>query len=345
MMPAGGCTLYHGTSLAKALRIQEQGFDAGLSGSTHKLQQKSSRRASNESLLGHGIYAAPELATANDYATGGDVNGDRYQNIPSNPYGGCVLELSVDLGKMHAVTSHDDPLRTNWGAEGFDSAHLPADVEVATHEADGELCSNPAEYCIREAARIEVVGFHVSVAATAAGWSVRERKLCFVEQHCSEQEGVPLATPRTTAVEAAEPGDEGEQRRLTAERAAKGQRPAPDSADRERAPMTNATIREAVAAFQAESADFNSPEPEINLAQLSRPTRMMLCKPDGSNKHVRWFRTCRADTVPLTVHWTKKRDGSGGACSSGPAVGKRKRSAREFLDNDISTVPTVHSAG
>jgi len=182
--------LYHGTSLEKALSIQEHGFDVGLSGSTYKRCIKDDYAADyaagrgwipfpNESLLGAGIYATEAPAYAQCYATGGEVG--VYEDVPENPHGGCVLELSVDLGKMHTITEAEAAEdTTTWGQRGFDSAYLHQHVPMQMSPSGG--CSNQynagGEYCIADAKRIRVVGVQISDAARAAGWTVQGCKLC-----------------------------------------------------------------------------------------------------------------------------------------------------------------------
>jgi hypothetical protein len=71
---------YHGTSLAKGLSIQENGFNVNLSGSNAG------------TLLGNGVYYTRDLAKAMNYAK-------------SNPAGGVVLELHVKTGAICNVTA------------------------------------------------------------------------------------------------------------------------------------------------------------------------------------------------------------------------------------------------
>ena len=57
---------------------------------------------------GRGFFAAECIAEASAYARGRADPLGTYYFLPENPYGGCVLELRVNTGKVYTATS--DPL-------------------------------------------------------------------------------------------------------------------------------------------------------------------------------------------------------------------------------------------
>ena len=89
---------YHGTSLAAALKIQEEGFRVDLSGSNAG------------DLLGPGVYMTTTLNKALHYAK-------------TKSSGGVIFRLKVQLGRCYQVTVKIARLRmlwlAGWPREGY----------------------------------------------------------------------------------------------------------------------------------------------------------------------------------------------------------------------------------
>eukprot|EP01043_Picozoa_sp_COSAG02_P012773 COSAG02_NODE_501_length_21049_cov_34.002768_2_plen_803_part_00 len=167
--------LFHGTSLENAVRIQDGGFDLARCGTGYNLVN-----IIGGSKLGRGVYMGEEMggnfgAGPWCYATGGEIY--PYLNVKENDFGGCVLKLSVDTGRVYQVTGRTDPLLTRWAESGYDSVYKPA--AVAIHDTSGDHGNHhqhmPAEYCIADPARIKVVGYSITDEARKAGWKVTDR--------------------------------------------------------------------------------------------------------------------------------------------------------------------------
>jgi hypothetical protein len=202
-------TLYHGTSLDNALKIQDEGFNLQLCGTTHRMSSGAGLADNGcppYSRLGRGIYAAKSEAVARGYAEGGQSYGI-YCNTRETPCGGCVLVLVVDPGRVYVTTERDDEwlahgyepshglksgagLALTWAAHGYDSAY-----EGEIGDSDGRMGVmgrmvmdtgssttyakyHSNQYCIGDPGRIRVVGFRRTDEATRAGWRVVGGRLC-----------------------------------------------------------------------------------------------------------------------------------------------------------------------
>ena len=112
-------TFFHGTTEENALRIQEHGFRIpdGPGG-----------------LLGRGVYCTSTLPKAMEYLKG--------------PYGGVVLQLSVDLGKCKQLKPND-PMMKTWQNQ-YDSAWAP-------FSANNPNAIGKEENCVKDPKRIRVV--------------------------------------------------------------------------------------------------------------------------------------------------------------------------------------------
>ena len=98
-----------------------------------------------------------------------------------NPYGGVVLELKVEMGKLKELALHEKdgrgrPMRTHWHLPengGYDSAFAPAVTQGAQEE-----------HCVRDPTRVRVVNVILQDTADAekAGYSVRDGRLVFQQQ-------------------------------------------------------------------------------------------------------------------------------------------------------------------
>ena len=96
-------TVYHGTSLDGAIKIQQNGFDVGLSGTNAG------------AMLGKGLYVTTTLQKALNYAA-------------PKPCQGAIFELQVHLGRCYRVTSRDDSNMAKWQEMGYDSAWAAAGI-------------------------------------------------------------------------------------------------------------------------------------------------------------------------------------------------------------------------
>jgi hypothetical protein len=195
--------LFHGTSLDNALRIQDEGFNAKLSGATYRLKPELPANVfqtnlfpHSDSLLGHGIYATQEERIAWEYATGGDLG--YYTAIQPHPMGGCVLRLEVDVGRVYYVESATDKNRVGWAEKGYDSAYLKEEDELhgsddtggnAYHfmlgNAVGVGWHHSRQFCIADPRRIRVVGVLLTDEAQAAGWCEVAGRLVRPKQYTS----------------------------------------------------------------------------------------------------------------------------------------------------------------
>ena len=135
-------TFYHATNEENALRIQEHGFKIppGPGG-----------------LLGRGVYCTATLKKAMDYLKG--------------PYGGVILQLSVDLGRCKQLEPNDT-MMTTWQNQ-FDSAWAPFS---AANPCDFEKQEN----CVKDPKRIKVVQAIAgnTAALSRGGYAIIGGKLC-----------------------------------------------------------------------------------------------------------------------------------------------------------------------
>jgi hypothetical protein len=133
---------YHGTSLQKAISIQQSGFRVDLAGTNAG------------AMLGDGVYITSTLEKAMNYAK-------------PNPHAGVIFQLRVHLGKCKQVV-RGDPLMRTWYLHGYDSAWSPAGV-------NGEREEN----CVRDPGRITITNviFGDTVKAKRNGYQIRAGKL------------------------------------------------------------------------------------------------------------------------------------------------------------------------
>ena len=114
-------SLYHGTSIDAALKIQAHGFDVALSGSNAG------------ALLGPGVYCTTTLKKAMKYTK-------------KKPLGGIIFELRTNLGNCKTLVAGDTMMKT-WQQHGYDSAWAPL----------GANKQNLAENCIKDPSRVTIV--------------------------------------------------------------------------------------------------------------------------------------------------------------------------------------------
>ena len=137
-------TFYHATTEENALRIQDQGFiiPDGPGG-----------------LLGRGVYCTSTLKKAMDYL--------------KSPYGGVILQLTVDLGKCIELVP-DDPMMKTWQTQ-YDSAWAPFS---AANPGD----KGKEENCVKDPRRIKVVQALAgdTTALNRGGYAIINGKLCRV---------------------------------------------------------------------------------------------------------------------------------------------------------------------
>lgn len=115
--------MYHGTTEASARLIIESGFQPSAGG-----------------LLGKGVYVTRDVLKACNYPKN------------SRPADKVVLKLRVRLGKCKEIRSDSDPLLTTWSDNGFHSAWVPPDAQMAA------VPSGLQENCVADPRRVEVVG-------------------------------------------------------------------------------------------------------------------------------------------------------------------------------------------
>ena len=110
----------HGTSLAAALDIDQNGFQPSTGGA-----------------LGRGVYVTRDKAKAKNYTKPGGGNN------------GAILELKVRVGSTKVIKGQGDPNRTTWQQRGYDSAYAPAGA-VGKREED----------CVKDPRNITIVRVH-----------------------------------------------------------------------------------------------------------------------------------------------------------------------------------------
>ncbi|KAL6489999.1 hypothetical protein MHYP_G00003440 [Metynnis hypsauchen] len=113
-------TMYHGTTMDKAMKILNEGFIPSADG-----------------MLGRGVYLSRSFEKASRY--------------PMNTQAGeklAVLKLSVRVGKVKKIDYQGHPLQKTWHDHGYDTAWVPADC--------GMVHSGLEEDCVYEPWRIKV---------------------------------------------------------------------------------------------------------------------------------------------------------------------------------------------
>ena len=220
-------TFYHGTSVAAGLAIQSDGFNVDLSGSnagtmlgngvylTTTLRKAMTYAETPAGRFGQQPQfggAAPAAGGAFAFPAGGAFVQGAFASAPAfgaapafrapavggrgRPYGGCVLELKVDLGRCKELRPGDPMMRT-WHQHGFDSAH-------SGDGGNGRM----EEHCVRDASRVTVVDIVLANTGMAgrAGYSVQASKLTLdpaVEQRWRLEAEVAAAFAEAAAAEAA----------------------------------------------------------------------------------------------------------------------------------------------
>lgn len=118
----GTYTMFHGTTAANARLIIANGFQQSQGG-----------------LLGMGVYVTRDVLKACHYPK----NSKLTERV--------VLKLRVRLGKCKEIRDDNDPLLTSWSQNGFDSAWVPPDANMAA------VPSGLQENCVFDPSRVEVV--------------------------------------------------------------------------------------------------------------------------------------------------------------------------------------------
>ncbi|KAK7152693.1 hypothetical protein R3I93_010801 [Phoxinus phoxinus] len=113
-------TMYHGTTMANALKIKREGF-----------------KCSSDGMLGAGVYVSRNKEKASRYPI----------NAGAQPL--AILKLSVRVGKVKKINHQDHPLQKTWHQHGYDSAWVPAKC--------GMVLSGLEEDCIYDPSRIRVL--------------------------------------------------------------------------------------------------------------------------------------------------------------------------------------------
>ncbi|XP_063284979.1 uncharacterized protein LOC134570912 [Pelobates fuscus] len=111
--------MYHGTTLASAIKKIKKGF-----------------KRSMEGLLGKGIYVTRDINTAAQYP-----RGDQSSQV--------ILKLRVNVGKVLNIDHRGDPMQKNWYSD-YDMAYVPAYSRIVKHGTERDCFCDPK--------RIKVVG-------------------------------------------------------------------------------------------------------------------------------------------------------------------------------------------
>ncbi|XP_060727007.1 uncharacterized protein LOC132846349 [Tachysurus vachellii] len=114
-------TMYHGTTLAAAKAIMQEGF-----------------RRSVDGMLGPGVYLSRSV--------------DKAQRYPLNPPPGerlAILKLRVRVGKVKKIDRQGHPLQKTWHEHGYSTAWAPPNC--------GIVSSGLEEDCVWDPSRIEVL--------------------------------------------------------------------------------------------------------------------------------------------------------------------------------------------
>lgn len=119
----GTYTMYHGTTINNAKLIIANGF-----------------KQSDDGLLGKGVYVTRDIYKAASYPK---------VCTTSNR---VILTLKVRLGRVKRITDNNDPLRTTWSSNGYDTAWVPPDCKMAA------VPSGLQENCVFDPSRVKVVG-------------------------------------------------------------------------------------------------------------------------------------------------------------------------------------------
>uniref|UniRef100_A0A8C5MZD9 PARP catalytic domain-containing protein n=1 Tax=Leptobrachium leishanense TaxID=445787 RepID=A0A8C5MZD9_9ANUR len=114
-------TMYHGTTLARAEKIIDEGFKQSIDG-----------------ILGRGVYVSRDIKKASQYP-----RGDKSDQV--------ILKVRVNVGKVKRINRQGHPMQMTWHDNGFDTAWIPPGC--------GMVDSRLEEDCVWDPKRIKVLGF------------------------------------------------------------------------------------------------------------------------------------------------------------------------------------------
>uniref|UniRef100_A0A3B4ELN6 PARP catalytic domain-containing protein n=1 Tax=Pygocentrus nattereri TaxID=42514 RepID=A0A3B4ELN6_PYGNA len=120
-------TMYHGTTMDKAMKILNEGFIPSADG-----------------MLGRGVYLSRSFEKASRYPV--------YRQAGEQL---AVLKLSVRVGKVKRIDYQGHPMQKTWHDHGYDTAWVPANC--------GMVPSGLEEDCVYEPWRIKVQNFHIGL--------------------------------------------------------------------------------------------------------------------------------------------------------------------------------------
>lgn len=112
--------MYHGTTMANALKIQSDGFVP-----------------SKDSMLGPGVYLSRDLKKASAYPK------------HAGSQGRAVIKVKVQVGLMKKIWYQGHPLQKTWHQHGYGTAWVPPKC--------GMVPSGLEEDCVYDPRRIEVL--------------------------------------------------------------------------------------------------------------------------------------------------------------------------------------------
>uniref|UniRef100_A0A8C5MVD7 PARP catalytic domain-containing protein n=1 Tax=Leptobrachium leishanense TaxID=445787 RepID=A0A8C5MVD7_9ANUR len=111
-------TMYHGTTLAAAKNIINEGFKQSIDG-----------------MLGRGVYVSRDIKKASRYPLR-----DRSDQV--------ILKVRVNVGKVMKIDDQGHPLQKTWHNHGYDTAWVPPNC--------GMVPSGREEDCVWDPNRIQV---------------------------------------------------------------------------------------------------------------------------------------------------------------------------------------------
>ncbi|GAA6093744.1 uncharacterized protein LOC108263802 [Tachysurus ichikawai] len=113
--------MYHGTTLAAAQAIMQEGF-----------------RRSADGMLGPGVYLSRSVDEAQCYP----LNPSPWERL-------AILKLRVRVGKVKKIETQGHPLQKTWHEHGYSTAWTPPNC--------GMVSSGLEENCVWDPNRIEVL--------------------------------------------------------------------------------------------------------------------------------------------------------------------------------------------
>ncbi|XP_056325288.1 grass carp reovirus (GCRV)-induced gene 2q [Danio aesculapii] len=120
--------MYHGTTMAKALQIQRQGF-----------------MRSADGMLGPGVYVSRSKEKASRYP----IQETTKRQLTGEHCSLAILKLRVRVGKVKRIDCQGHPLQKTWHQHGYDTAWVPANC--------GMVDSGLEEDCVYDPSRIKVL--------------------------------------------------------------------------------------------------------------------------------------------------------------------------------------------